>query len=270
MNDLAAWPHLFTPGDPARPVLLTLHGTGSDERDIAQIAGILDPTAAVLSPRGKVSESGMLRWFARRGEGVFDVDDVVFRSGELVSFLEWARDSYRLGHRQIVAVGLSNGANIALATALLNPSSISRVIAFSGMYPLGDRLPETASASTGATVPADGVSDVDGVGVVGGEAPDVDIAPGGSDGRGVGGGMPDVVGGGADGRGVGAPTRFVRLLSAVDVILLNGSADPMAPPASVDLLERVLRERGARVERATRPGGHGITQVDIDAARAWL
>ena len=238
MNDLAAWPHLFTPGDPARPVLLTLHGTGSDERDIAQIAGILDPTAAVLSPRGKVSENGMLRWFARRGEGVFDVDDMVFRSGELVSFLEWARDSYQLGHRQIVAVGLSNGANIALATALLNPSSISRVIAFSGMYPLGDRLPETAIARPGATVPADGVSD--GVGVVG------------------------------DGRGVGAPTRSVGSLSAVDVILLNGSADPMAPTASVDLLERVLRERGARVERATRPGGHGITQADIAAARAWL
>ena len=199
----------------------------------------------------------MLRWFARRGEGVFDVDDVVFRSGEFVSFLEWARDSYQLGHRQIVAVGLSNGANIALATALLNPSSISRVIAFSGMYPLGDRLPETASASTGATVPADGVSDIDvvgvGVGVGGGGAPDVDIAAGGS-----------------DGRGVGAPTRSVGLLSAVDVILLNGSADPMAPTASVDLLERVLRERGARVERATRPGGHGITQADIAAARAWL
>lgn len=224
MTGLAAWPHLFTPGDPARPVLLTLHGTGSDERDIAQIAGILDPTAAVLSPRGKVSENGMLRWFARRGEGVFDVDDVVFRSGELVSFIDWARDSYQLGHRQIVAVGLSNGANIALATALLNPSSISRVIAFSGMYPLGDRLPEMAGASTGATVPAGGTPGVGGVGS----------------------------------------------LSAVDVILLNGSADPMAPTASVDLLERVLRERGARVERATRPGGHGITQADIAAARAWL
>ena len=250
MTKLAAWPHLFTPGDPDRPVLLTLHGTGSDERDIAQIAGILDPTAAVLSPRGKVSENGMLRWFARRGEGVFDVDDVIFRSGELVSFLEWARDSYQLGNRQIVAVGLSNGANIALATALVSPSSISRVIAFSGMYPLGDRLPETASASSGATVPAGGVPDVGGVA----------------------GGVPDVrvVGGGADGRGVEEPTRFVGLLSAVDVILLNGSADPMAPTASVDLLERVLRERGARVERATRPGGHGITQADIDAARAWL
>ena len=260
MTELAAWPHLFTPGDPARPVLLTLHGTGSDERDIAQIAGVLDPTAAVLSPRGKVSENGMLRWFARRGEGVFDVDDVVFRSGELVSFLEWARDSYQLGHRQIVAVGLSNGANIALATALLHPSSISRVIAFSGMYPLGDRLPETAFVSTAATPAAGEVPDV---GVVAGGAPDSGIVAGeASD--------VDVVAGGADGRGSGAPTRFVGLLSAVDVILLNGSADPMAPTASVDLLERVLRERGARVERATRPGGHGITQADIAAARAWL
>lgn len=210
MNGLAEWPHLFTPGAADRPVLLTLHGTGSDERDIAQIAPELDPTAAVLSPRGAVSENGMLRWFARRGEGIFDVDDVIFRSGELVRFIEWARGSYELGDRPLVAVGMSNGANIALATALLHPASVNRVIAFSGMYPLGDRVPEGEGPTTADS------------------------------------------------------------LAAVDVILLNGSADPMAPTASVDLLERVLRERGAAVQRATRAGGHGITRADIDAARGWL
>ena len=210
MSDLAEWPHLFTPGAADRPVLLTLHGTGSDERDIAQIAPELDPAAAVLSPRGAVSENGMLRWFARRGEGNFDVDDVIFRSGELAKFIDWARGTYELGDRPLVAVGMSNGANIALATALLHPASVNRVIAFSGMYPLGDRIPE----------------------------------------------------------GEGHPAA--ESLAAVDVILLNGSADPMAPSASVDLLERVLRERGATVRRAVRAGGHGITRADVDAAREWL
>lgn len=225
MSDLdGSWPHLYTPGDADHPVLLTLHGTGSDERDIAQIAAVLDPEAAVLSPRGKVSENGMLRWFARRGEGVFDVDDVVFRAAELLTFTESAVAEYGLDGRPLIAVGLSNGANIALAAALLHPRSVSRVVAFSGMYPLGDRMPESAAAS-------------------GGTAP-IPLGARGS--------------------------ARSDSLAAVDVILLNGSADPMAPAASVDVLERVLRERGAAVRRITRLGGHGITQADVDAARAWL
>ncbi|GAB3551227.1 alpha/beta hydrolase [Arthrobacter tumbae] len=139
---LIDWPHLYREGDSERPLLLMLHGTGSNEEDIAALAAQLDPTAAVLAPRGRVQENGMLRWFARRGEGVFDVDDVILRAGELAGFLADAREHYDIGTREIIAVGFSNGANIALATAMLHPEALNRVVAFSGMYPFGERTTE--------------------------------------------------------------------------------------------------------------------------------
>lgn len=133
------WPHVFRPGSTDRPVLLMLHGTGGNEQEITGLADALDPAAAVLAPRGRVSEGGLTRWFRRHAEGVFDVDDVVRRAGELAKFIAWARHRYGLGERRMVAVGFSNGANIALATALLHPESVDRVVAFSGMFPLDDR-----------------------------------------------------------------------------------------------------------------------------------
>lgn len=138
-DTVRGWPHLFSPGEVDAPVLLTLHGTGSDEKEISALAAELDPRAGVLAPRGLVREEGMARWFRRMGEGVFDVDDVVARAGELAGFVGAAREHYGLGERPVVAVGFSNGANIALATAMLHPDLVPRVIAFSGMYPFADR-----------------------------------------------------------------------------------------------------------------------------------
>ncbi|WP_050053506.1 alpha/beta hydrolase [Pseudarthrobacter siccitolerans] len=146
--EVTAWPHLYAPGRGDGPVLLMLHGTGSNEHDIASLAGALDPDAAILAPRGRVQEHGMLRWFRRHGEGVFDVDDVIDRSRELTGFIRAARDHYGLGDRRIIAVGFSNGANIALATAILHPEALDRVIAFSGMYPLGERTAPTTLAGS--------------------------------------------------------------------------------------------------------------------------
>lgn len=134
---MADWPHLFHAG--TGPLLLMLHGTGSDEHEIATLAARIDPTAAVLAPRGRVNENGATRWFRRLAEGVFDVDDVITRADELAEFVTSARARYSLEDRQLVAVGFSNGANMALALALLRPELVTRTIAFSGMYPLGDR-----------------------------------------------------------------------------------------------------------------------------------
>jgi phospholipase/carboxylesterase len=153
------WPHVFRAGSPAAsvgsgsqdvsaPVLLMLHGTGGTEQEILTLADALDPAATVLAPRGRVTEGGMLRWFRRLSEGVFDVDDVVLRAGELAGFLAWARTRYDLGERRIIAVGFSNGANIALATALLHPDTLDRVVAFSGMFPLDDRALTTDLTGT--------------------------------------------------------------------------------------------------------------------------
>ena len=139
MTGPQAWPHLFEAGAAGTPVLLLLHGTGGTEQDLLPLADRLAPGAGYLAPRGPVQEHGLNRWFRRFGEGVFDVDDVVRRAGELAAFLRWARDHYGIADRPLVAVGFSNGANIALATALLHPDAVPRAVAFSGMYPLEGR-----------------------------------------------------------------------------------------------------------------------------------
>jgi phospholipase/carboxylesterase len=140
--DLASWPHLFAPGEGEGELFVTLHGTAGNESEIAALATALAPDAAVLSPRGRVTERGMNRWFRRLGEGNFDVDDVIARAAELAGFVAAAQSAYGLEGRRITAVGFSNGANIALAVAQLHPGVFQRVLAFSGMYPFGDRVLE--------------------------------------------------------------------------------------------------------------------------------
>lgn len=148
----ARWPHLYHPGSEHAPVLLMLHGTGGNEHEIAALAAELNPDAGVLAPRGPVTEQGMLRWFRRHGEGNFDVDDVIARAGDLAGFITAAREQYGMGARPVIAVGFSNGANIALATAMQHPGILKNVIAFSGMYPFGDREPAADLAGTNLLV----------------------------------------------------------------------------------------------------------------------
>jgi phospholipase/carboxylesterase len=141
MTELENWPHLFVPGNDDGPIALTLHGTGGNEHEVSTLAQVLMPGAPILSPRGRVSEGGMNRWFRRLGEGIFDVDDVIVRAGELADFIGLATAQYGLSGRPIVALGFSNGANIATATALLHPSVLNRAVSLSGMYPFGEQDP---------------------------------------------------------------------------------------------------------------------------------
>ena len=133
---VTAWPHRYRPGDGA--VLLALHGTGGSEEDAMALATAIAPEAAIIAPRGTVVEGGMQRWFRRRSEGVFDVADVHARADELAVFLRDAVGHYGIADRTVIATGFSNGANMALALGLLHPETVDRVLAFSGMYPLGD------------------------------------------------------------------------------------------------------------------------------------
>src|ERR1700724_493752 len=103
--------HEFAPGGSERTLLL-LHGTGGNERDLIPIGRELDPTAALLSPRGKVLENGMPRFFRRLAEGVFDLDDLKKRTHELADFVASAAQHYMIDIEKLVAVGYSNGANI--------------------------------------------------------------------------------------------------------------------------------------------------------------
>lgn len=141
MQAFETWPHVFVPGEADTPVMLALHGTGADENDLIGLATVLGPGSPIISPRGLVNEHGMTRWFRRMGEGVFDVEDVITRAAELAGFVTKAIAHYDLKGRPLVAIGFSNGANIATATALLHPGVVDTVVAFSGMYPFGDQDP---------------------------------------------------------------------------------------------------------------------------------
>ena len=127
--------HVFTPAqNPGAPTLLLLHGTGGDEHDMVSLGG-LAPGAALLSPRGKVLENGMPRFFRRLSEGVFDVEDLKFRAGELADFVAAAAAHYRFDPSRVIAMGFSNGANIASALLLLRPGVLEGAILFRGMVP---------------------------------------------------------------------------------------------------------------------------------------
>jgi phospholipase/carboxylesterase len=129
--------HRFRAGTKAGVApLLLLHGTGGNEGDLLSLGETLAPGAPLLSPRGKVLENGMPRFFRRLAEGVFDIEDLRFRARELVDFLSAARKVYDLGETPPIAVGYSNGANIAGALLLLHPGSLSGALLLRPMVPL--------------------------------------------------------------------------------------------------------------------------------------
>jgi predicted esterase len=193
--------HVFKPGTSAT-TLLMLHGTGGDEHDLLPLAEMLMPDAAVLSPRGQVLENGMPRFFRRLAEGVFDEADLRERAGDLASFVTSSAKRYGFDQRSVMAVGFSNGANIASAVMLLHPGTIVGGVVIRGQVPL---VPDPLPSLTG--------------------------------------------------------TR---------VLIANGRSDPLVAPAETERLAALFRSAGAEVSLEWQPGGHQLTQADIQAARAWL
>ena len=126
--------HRFYPGE-TEATLLLLHGTGGSEDDLVPLGRDLASGAAILSPRGKVSEYGAARFFRRLAEGVFDQEDLVFRTHELADFVENASEEYGFDLSKLVAVGYSNGANIAASLMLLHPDLLRAAVLFRAMVP---------------------------------------------------------------------------------------------------------------------------------------
>ncbi|WP_328519686.1 alpha/beta hydrolase [Kribbella sp. NBC_00359] len=126
--------HVWEPGT-GRPPLLLLHGTGGNEYDLLGLREYLIPDAPVLSPRGTVLENGMPRFFRRLREGVFDEDDLRARADELAAFLAAAEQQYGVTPGSWVAVGFSNGANIASALLLRHPEALSGAVLLAAMVP---------------------------------------------------------------------------------------------------------------------------------------
>jgi phospholipase/carboxylesterase len=142
-------PHVFLPADPtsACAPLLLLHGTGGDEHDLLPLRDRLSPGAAVLSVRGTVLENGMPRFFRRLREGVFDEDDLRRRADDLAEFILAASAAYGIDARSLVAVGFSNGANIASAMLLRRPGVVGAAVLLAGTTPFAEP-PEADLAGT--------------------------------------------------------------------------------------------------------------------------
>jgi phospholipase/carboxylesterase/glyoxalase family protein len=123
--------------------LLLLHGTGGDENDLVHLGQMLAPDAGLLSPRGNVLENGAARFFRRLAEGVFDIEDLHARTKDLVAFVDAAAAQYGFDASKVVAVGFSNGANIAGSMLLSQPRVLSGAVLFRPMVPFVPDAPQS-------------------------------------------------------------------------------------------------------------------------------
>jgi phospholipase/carboxylesterase len=141
--------HIFTKGKKQdAPTLLLLHGTGGNEHDLLGLAGMIAPESAILSVRGNVLENGMPRFFRRLAEGIFDEEDLVFRTKELTDFVNESAETYNFDRHNVVAIGYSNGANIAASMMYHHEKALNGAILFHAMVPRrGVELPNLTGTS---------------------------------------------------------------------------------------------------------------------------
>lgn len=133
--------YIYRPAPGAARTLLLLHGTGGDERDLLPLAAHFGPGFNLLSVRGNVEEGGMPRFFRRLGMGIFDEPDVVFRTHELADFLTKIAEKEEFDVAQLIAVGYSNGANIAGSLLMLYPGLLAGAVLWRPMQPLVQQVP---------------------------------------------------------------------------------------------------------------------------------
>ena len=155
--------HRFEPAVPDENgsglTILALHGTGGNEDDMLPLARMLAPGAAVLSPRGQVSEHGAPRFFRRLAEGVFDLADLAVRTEALAAFVDGASGHYGLDRGRVVAVGFSNGANVAASLLLRRPGAFAGALLLRAMVPFEPDAPVPASAVRPLVTIASGTMD---------------------------------------------------------------------------------------------------------------
>ncbi|MCJ7638126.1 MAG: alpha/beta hydrolase [Nitrososphaeraceae archaeon] len=126
--------------------LVLLHGTGGNEKDLIFLGKKIEPNASILSPRGKVLENGLPRFFRRLSEGVFDLEDLRIRSHELADFIQKCSLHYKFDLENTIAIGFSNGANISVSMLFLRPEVLQGAILFRAMVPfIPDPLPNLSS-----------------------------------------------------------------------------------------------------------------------------
>lgn len=134
--------YIYKPSqNPKAATLLLLHGTGGNEYDLLPISENLGKDFNVLSLRGNILENGMPRFFKRLGMGIFDEKDLEFRTHEMISFIKELSQKEGFDISKIIALGYSNGANIAGASLFLEPDFLAGAIFFRPMQPFKDKQP---------------------------------------------------------------------------------------------------------------------------------
>lgn len=128
--------HIYKEGQKGHPVFVLLHGTGGDETNLLSVGDYLDAQATILAVRGNISENGMLRFFKRKEEGVYDLEDLEQKGKELYQFIEGSSHEYGFNLDDVILVGFSNGSNIAINILLQEESSLNKAILFAPMYPV--------------------------------------------------------------------------------------------------------------------------------------
>jgi predicted esterase len=149
LHQLEGYDYRFEAGsDDSGPVLVLLHGTGGNENDLIPLARLVAPAAAIVSLRGNVSENGAARFFRRLAEGVFDMEDLHARTQQLARFLAAAGERHAFMPSRAVALGFSNGANIAASLMLTDPTALRHGILLRAMVPFEpETMPDLTSGS---------------------------------------------------------------------------------------------------------------------------
>lgn len=128
--------YIYNEGKADEPVIVLLHGTGADEKNLIPVTDAIAPNSTVLSIRGNVSENGMNRYFKRHGEGQYDVEDLMTRGKELYAFIAEKAKEYNFALEDVVLFGFSNGSNIGINMMLLEDSKINKGMLYAPMYPV--------------------------------------------------------------------------------------------------------------------------------------
>ena len=139
-----AYPYASLPGKRGAPLLFVFHGTGGDEHQLLDVARETVPDAAIISPRGDVSEHGAARFFRRTGEGVYDMDDLARATTKMSGFL--AAHIQDTKPNQMFGLGYSNGANILASVVFAHPTLLNRAAL---MHPLIPFEPEVNGGLSG-------------------------------------------------------------------------------------------------------------------------
>ena len=139
--------HIFRKENLDKPTFLLLHGTGGDEKDLLALAHFIQPEYNVLSVRGEVNENGMNRFFKRLSEGVFDEVDLVYRTHQLKEFIDQASIDYGFDKKHVIALGYSNGANIAGSLLFHYSDVFEKAILLHPMVPIRKELPDLSRVS---------------------------------------------------------------------------------------------------------------------------